>query len=159
MRNEGVVVRAQGDLGVIVWAGTPTVASNRWLVESLLAGLAEPNESYVVLQVILPQAGTPDTEARRYIQDAFRTRLTGLRLLVTTPLGDSLTVSVVRTIMRGMIILSGQSQRIRLAGSIDEALGALGRESQAATPSRREVLTTLRALFDDVRTAERLPVA
>ena len=51
------------------------------------------------------------------------------------PLGGSLWLSVVRTIVRGVLIVSGQSRRQRVCGSVREGLSEIRLAASLETPS------------------------
>ena len=156
-RYPGVGFLTHGDLALVTWTGEPSLAANRWLVDRMPAQVMSRHPSWLLLQIISPSCGTPGPEARQYVQEAFKTRLATVRCMVTVPLGDSLKQSIVRTIMRGMVILSGRSQTITVASSVDDALRLLGSVSSPDTPGRREVLADLRASFAELGVTEPLP--
>lgn len=158
-QRPGVGFLIRGDLFIIVWTGEPTMASNKWIIDNV-AGMSSSNpQGLIGLQIIMPNAGIPDAETRRYIEDSFRTRLGKIRNVVTAPIGDSLRQSLIRTMLRGMSVIANRSQSIAIVATLDEAIAQLLLVRSSQTPSRAEILTDLQRLFTALEIQERLPLA
>jgi hypothetical protein len=66
-----------------------------------------------------------------------------LRRVVTVVLGDSMRVSLVRTIMRAMFLLQGMSRVQHIVSSVDDGLKTLLEDPTPKMPSRAQIEATL----------------
>jgi hypothetical protein len=99
----------------------------------------------VLLQIITEGAGTPDAEARRYIQSAYQRELSDMQRVVTAPLGDSFRQSVIRTIMRGMAVFARKSEFVTIVSTLDAGIAAVTKGRASPTP--RELDACIDAMF------------
>lgn len=143
----GVAFSTIGDVVIILWTGDPTLAANRWLIEQLSGVRTKRARPALGLQIIAEQAGTPDADARRYVQEAFKHELVGLRRFVNTPLGSSFKQSLVRTILRGMALVGDRNKVIVIASSLDQALDLIGEKASPETPTRQALEAQIAHLF------------
>lgn len=144
----GVAYSVAGDVVIILWTGDPSLAANRWLIEQLSRVRLSRTQPALGLQIIAEQAGTPDADARRYIQEAFKHELVGLRRFVNTPLGSSFKQSLVRTILRGMALVGDRTKVMVIASNLEQALDLLAEKASPDTPSRDELRARIAQLFD-----------
>lgn len=145
-RFEGVSYCAGGDLALVVWSGASTLEANRWVIRRARAELLGLRTG-LLLQVVPEAATPPNAETRKYIQQEFSVLLPQTSRFVTVPLGSTLNQSVVRTIMRGMILISGMSQVAKVASSLEEGLALLFEKATPETPSRTESLRKLQQMM------------
>lgn len=143
--HPGCAVSSCEGIGLLVWTGEPTLAANQWAVRTLLAHRANAQREVTLLQIIAEGAGTPDAEARAFIQDVYKRELSDVRRIVSAPLGDSFRQSIVRTIMRGMALFAGKTQHITVVSTLEQAYTAVlaGR----ASPSREKLDEQVRAML------------
>jgi hypothetical protein len=101
----------------------------------------------LVLQLIAQSSTPPDDEARKLARARFTSVGSALRLMVTVPLGDELWTIVVRTIMRGIFVVTGSSKSLRVATRAD-AIDVLYEAASETTPTRQEI----EAAIDELHT-------
>src|SRR5262249_46617655 len=70
-------------------------------------------------------------------------------------LGDSFRMSIVRTILRGMAFVTGQSSRMGVSGSVGEGIDRLLEHAAAGCPSRAELVSAVDAGVRELGVAER----
>ena len=145
-RFPGVTFATRGDVGMVVWNGDPTLAANKWVIERAKTDLMSRFPTVLLVQIILETAGQPDAETRRYIEEAFKTHLQPARRMVTIPIGGTLAKTIVRTIMRGMIVVAGRSGVIQISATVAEGLDSLYEKASAHTPKRPEIEALLRQM-------------
>lgn len=148
-RHEGVSYCAGGNLALVVWSGPSTLSANRWLIQRARADMPAIRTGGLFLQLIAEATSPPNAETRRYIQQEFADLLPRARRFVTVPLGDSFNQSVVRTIMRGMLLLSGVSGTAKIASNLDEGLSLIFEVATAETPPRPDTLRKLSSMLDE----------
>lgn len=143
--TSGCAVSSCEGIAIVLWTGEPTLATNKWCVQTLRANTMKSGAA-TLLQIVGPTAGTPDAETRAYIQEVYKKELSEVRRMVSAPLGDSFKQSVVRTLMRGMAVIAGKSQHITVVSTLDQAYTTLlaGR----TTPSREALSAHVDAMFD-----------
>lgn len=95
------------------------------------------------LDLILEGSSPPDAALRRQMQVDFRRLGSKLRRFVVVPIGNSIWLSIVRTIVRGVLLVSGQSQRQRVANSVRQGVDEIRAAATPETPSAEEVLEAI----------------
>jgi hypothetical protein len=93
--------------------------------------------------IVLPSADVPDADTR-----AENTRRMGrlrgrLRRIATVVIGDSMRVTLVRTIMRAMFLLQGQSRVQSIVDTIEEGLALLLSTPTPNMPDRAQLTAAL----------------
>lgn len=143
--SDGIAFAFAGDTAVIVYAAPARLQRTRWLfdqLDALTARVAPING----LMIVLPAADVPDADTR-----AENTRRMGrlrgrLRRISTVVIGDSLRVNLVRTIMRAMFLLQGQSRVQTVVDSLDEGLSLLLVHPTPNMPDRAQLEAALREI-------------
>ncbi len=97
-------------------------------------------DGILVLVLILSVDTPPEAAVRTDMAAAVRRLGPQLRRLVAVPLGESVWLSIIRTVVRGVIIVSGQSQRHRVADHITAGIEQLREKAGPLTPSTAELL-------------------
>ena len=143
---DGVAFAAAGDVNLVVYASPARLARSRWLFDRLDESTACSEIPMCGFMVILPTADLPDAETRAENERRLRQLRAKLRRIVTVAIGDSLRLNLIRTVMRGMFLIQGQSQVQFVASTLDEGLRYLYRDATATTPARLDVEATLRAM-------------
>lgn len=136
---------SRGDLFVLVWRNPATIERWRWQMNRV-ERVAASRTDMVVLNVILSTSDPPDGALRSQMQADFRKLGEKLRRIVVVPLGGSMWMSVVRTIVRGILLVSGQAQRQSVVGTIGEGLRKLAEVAGPETPTGAETREMLAAL-------------
>jgi hypothetical protein len=144
--RDGVAIMVVGDTLVGLWKSP--ASPERWRFQlNRMERVAERYGSVVCLDLILQGSTPPDSALRAEMQADFK-RLSGkLRRFVVVPLGDSLWLAVVRAIVRGVLLLSGQSGRQRVASTIAEGIDEVLVGAGPQTASKEELETAVSAAF------------
>lgn len=150
-RFDGVAVAVSGDLLVALWSAPGTLERMRWLGQQLDAFAAGGGDGdYMLLMVILRTSTPPEAPARAE-SNAIAKRLGGrVRLVVTVPLGDSLWLLVVRSVMRTTLVLSGNSKKLSIANSEAEGIRQIISARRDATPGAHEIEAMLSGLYSQL---------
>jgi hypothetical protein len=156
---DGIALWSRGDTILIVWQTPARIHRLKWLFEQIDAVAARNLGGIVVLQLVLSTSSPPDGPAREENQVRMRRLGASLRRLVTVPLGDALWMSIVRAIMRGLTLVSGQSKSQFVASSEAEGLDLLMKAAGPSTPSRRELSTELDELYRALGVPRTAPAA
>jgi len=141
--EDGIAAATYGDVFITLWSLPATAKRWRWQ-RPILFKLARERPNVVFLTLILSTSDPPDGALRAEMQGDFRELGSKLRRIIVVPLGSSMWMSVVRTIVRGLLILSGQARNQTIVATVDEGLDVLRDVATADTPSRTE----MRALVD-----------
>ncbi len=145
--GDGVATLSRGDVVLVLWRSPASPERWDWQFRRVTAAAEERNILYVSL--ILPSSDPPDAKVRRTIGEGFRALGPKLRHAVMVPLGTSMWASIVRTIVRGTFLLSGQARQQSVAGSVADAIDRVRELASDDTPSARE----LRAMVTELREA------
>lgn len=145
--HPGCAVSWCGGVAILLWTGQPTLAANRWAVGLIVAAQDEPERrDGVLLQIIAEDAGLPDSDTRVYIQKVFERELSGLRRVVSAPLGDGFRQAVLRTIVRGIALVAGKSSYMLVVSTLEDAYDAV--LARRASPSRAALHARVLAMFE-----------
>jgi hypothetical protein len=147
---DGVAFSGIGDAALVIYASPARIARTRWLFDRLDAFVASIDTTMCALMVVLPTADFPDAEVRAENERRIKLLHGKYRRVVTVVIGDGLRLNLVRTIMRGMFLVSRQSHMLIVASNIDDGLQHLQREASPRTPAPRIVLSTLRDMGQEL---------
>ena len=136
---DGVGYAQIGDTMIALWKAPASLSRWREQVQRMSAMAAERSDGIVCIDLILDGSTPPNTVLRQEMQADFRRLGSALRRFIVVPLGDSLWLSVVRTIVRAVLLLSGQSQRQRVVASVREGLEQVRLASGPETPGAAEL--------------------
>ena len=140
--SDGFAFAHGGDTAVLVYKAPARLQRIRWTfdrIEELAARKAPINGLLIVLESSdLPDAASRAENTRRMVELRGR-----LRRVVTVVLGDSMRVSLVRTVMRAMFLLQGMSRVQHIVSSVDEGLQTLLSEPTTEMPTRAQLEATL----------------
>jgi hypothetical protein len=148
--KDGNAVVACGDVLVSLWLAPVSMPLWKWHFTQLEHHVQRHPEGALSCDLILPSASPPDAAVRAVLQSDLRRLGPQLRKLIAVPLGDGVWISVVRTIVRGTLIVSGQSKRAVVVGTVDEALTLLGELAGPATPASAVLRNAVAALFQSL---------
>jgi hypothetical protein len=132
---DGVAIAECGDVLLVVWKSDATLARYDWFEPRVFA-MAERHESIAICQFILSSSRPPDAALRARLRATLVRLGPRMRRLVSVPIGDAIWLTLVRGIMRGMAILSGQSGAVFVAANVESALDRIAQVRTADTPSR-----------------------
>jgi len=133
--QDGVGLLQTGDTLVVLWNEPATIERWRYQLKRMVSMISSRPEGILVLVVILAVDTLPDTAVREDMQAALRRLGARVRMLVAVPLGDTMMLSLMRTLLRGLLVVSGQSHRHRVTASVSEGLRRLQEKASAETPS------------------------
>jgi hypothetical protein len=143
--SDGVGVAIAGDVLLVVWKGAANRERYDWF-EACVWSMAEEHASFAICQFVMSSSRPPDARLRARTRETLVALGPRVRCVVSVPIGDVLWATVVRTIMRGVAILSGHSDTVIVAGSLNEALDRIRRVASAATPERAALAAAARDL-------------
>jgi hypothetical protein len=140
--SDGIAFAHAGDTALIVYASPARLLRTRWLfdrLDEMTARVAHIN----ILLIVLPSADVPDADTR-----AENTRRMGrlrgrLRRVITVVIGDSMRLTLVRTIMRAMFLVQGQSRVQSIVNTIDEGMELLLSTPTPNMPERAQLTAAL----------------
>jgi len=144
--GDGVAVVRMGDALLVLWSKASS--RERWAFQlSAMQAMAPAYADGILVLVLILSVDTPPEAAVRTDMEAALRRLgPQLRRLVAVPLGDSVWLSIIRTVVRGLIIVSGQSHRHRVASDVTAGIEQLREKAGPLTPSTAELLKAIAEL-------------
>lgn len=145
--KDGIAVATAGDVVLVLWDAPSRAPRIRWIFDATEAQIRTIPEGVITLQLIRSTASPPDAEARAENARGLTRVGDRLRRLVTIPLGDDFWTTCVRTIMRGMFVLQGQSGRLVVSARVDMGITELLKAASSRTPSRRDIDSGVGQLF------------
>ncbi len=145
--NDGVAAIVRGDLLLSLWQSPARVHRTRWFFDIADEAAARNTDGIVAMLIILPTALPPDAPART--ENALRLRKLGksIRRVVTVPLGDAFFLNVVRTVMRAMFVVQGQSGMQIVESSIAVGIRRVLEAASHSTPGRPQIEEDVTALY------------
>ncbi|HEU4535131.1 MAG TPA: hypothetical protein VFS00_13480 [Polyangiaceae bacterium] len=145
--GDGLATAVVGDVLIAVWQSPATVERWQWLKAQVDALLTRSPGGFVCFYIILSSSTPPNAALRTKMQAHFRRLGPELRRLVVVPLGDSLWKSVVRTLVRAIMLVSGRAKQQAVAASIDEGIDRVLDVAGPNTPTRAELRAGAEALL------------
>jgi hypothetical protein len=144
---DGVASVLAGDVLLVLWQAPVRIARVHWLTAEMERATAASPSGLLVLMLILPTSNPPDAECRAIAKETMLRLSKKLRLTVTVPLGDAFWTNIVRTIMRGMMLITGQSATQQVVASEREGLERIRQAGSASTPPTAHLSSLIDALF------------
>lgn len=144
--RDGVGMLRRGDVCLIVYQKPARLERTRWLFDVLDEMIETTGRDVLGLMIVLPSADPPDPPTHHENFVRMRRIGTGIRRLVTVPVGNAFKMSVVRAVMRGLNIVLGHSGTRFIADSVDAGLARLMLAASARTPPASQLLSDVRAL-------------
>jgi hypothetical protein len=144
---DGVGMLFRGDTCLIVYQKDARIERTRWLFDVVENYLLDHDTDVLAFMIVLPSAAPPDAPTRQ--ENTFRMKKIGARVrkLVTLPIGNAFKVQVVRTVMRGLNLILGRSDRESIADTLDEGLDELLRSASERTPPARQIRDDIRLIY------------
>ena len=152
--RNGLAMVAEGDALIVLWRAPASVELWEWNVEELGQLAARHPDGVVFLDLILPSSNPPNAALRAIIRADLQRLGPKLRKLVAVPLGDGLWLSVVRTIVRGTLLITGQSKQQVVVATLAEGLDRMQEHGSPATPSREVLRVATDALLQSLGLAQ-----
>lgn len=157
--HDGVAFCGVGDAALVIYASPARIHRTRWLFDRFDAFVDSIDTTMCALMVVLPTADFPDAEVRAENERRIKLLHGKYRRVVTVVIGDGLRLNLVRTIMRGMFLVTRQSHLLIVASSVEEGLQQFQREASPRTPAPPMLLATLRAMGRELGCEDALPLA
>jgi len=144
---DGVALTVVGDVILTLWHAPARLARMRWLGGHLDRLVLQQPGGVVVVQLILPSSSPPDRETRAEAEAIIRRHPKALRRLVSVPLGDTIWTQLVRSIMRGMMVILGRASLHVVVGTPRETVERVREVATGATPSATEISAAIGRLY------------
>ena len=136
---DGVAASWAGDAVVTVWNAPARLHRSRWLFDLVDERRARVPGSIGGLIVLLPTADPPDAPTRMENSVRLRRLRPSIRRVAAVALGDSFRVSIVRSVMRAMAVVSGISRTVSIETTLERGASALLSAATLETPSLDEI--------------------
>ncbi|HET8933929.1 MAG TPA: hypothetical protein VFN67_10840, partial [Polyangiales bacterium] len=143
--SNGVAFAHAGDTVVIVYAAPARLHRTQWLFDRLEERVARA-APLNALMVLLPASEVPDADTRAENTRRMANVRGQLRSVVTVVVGDSMRISLVRTIMRAIFLVQGLSKVQQIVCSVSEGLALLLSDPTPRMPSRSQLDASLREI-------------
>ncbi len=143
---DGVAFTTRGDVVLALWKEPARIHRAKWLFDRVDRVIAEQPDGVLAAYLILPSSSPPDGPARAENQRRIQSIGASFRCLLLVPIGDALWMSLVRTVMRGVAILTG-NKSLGVANGVADALDKLLLAKSGRTPSRSELEGAVAELF------------
>jgi hypothetical protein len=144
--GDGGAVTELGDTIIVMWSAPATLKRWQWWMALQDAFLAKQSKDILCLYLILATSDPPDGKLRWTMQADFKRMGTQIRRQVVVPLGDSVWLAIIRTVVRAILLMSGHSKRQVVTSSIAEAFQRIAEVAGPATPSRTQLIAMVAAL-------------
>jgi hypothetical protein len=145
---DGLGATIRGDVLLVLWQAPSRRPRVQWASNQIGEAIKQNPDGIVVVHLILPTSSPPDKEARAEARMAFERHQKKTRQTITVPLGDAFWTNVVRSIMRGLLLVTGQSAVHQVAASVADAIDRVRASASARTPPAAELTNAVRELFD-----------
>jgi len=143
---DGIGTLVRGDVLLCIWKADARLPRIQHVFRELNQLLATHSD-VLLIQMILPSSGPPDSDSRDRNRRELKRLKDQIRRFVSVPVGDALRMSLVRTIMRAMTLVSGTSAQHLVDRTIAIGVDHLLEKASPSTPSRRELLDSAASLF------------
>jgi hypothetical protein len=144
---DGVAFVQRGDVGLYVYSSDARVHRTRWAFDRADESVQSASDGILILFIIPPTAAPPDAATRAENSARFKKVYPSIRRFVTVPLGDALRVSIVKAVMRAMILVQRQVGRHVIASTEAEGISRLLERAGPDTPGRQTLEADLRTLW------------
>jgi hypothetical protein len=144
--NDGVGAALRGDTLVVVYKEPARLHRARWVYDLADRLVERCPEGIVALVVVLPTSAPPDGPARAENSTRLRRLGPSLRRLVTVPVGDDLSRSIARSVVRATAVLQRGPSRMLLSETLDEGIACLLESASPLSPSFDRIAADVRSL-------------
>jgi len=146
LANDGVAVAVRGDVLTVLYKEPARLHRSRWVYDLADRLVERSPHGIAALMVVLPTSDPPDGPARAENSSRLRKLGPSLRLLVTVPVGDDLSRSIVRSVMRATAVLHRGPSRLLLSDTLEEGIARLLESATPMTPSFDRIADDVSAL-------------
>jgi hypothetical protein len=145
--KDGTAVTANGDVLIGLWLAPASLDRWNWHVAALDELAARNGSSVLYFDIILESSSPPDARLRAAMRADLQRIGPKLRKLIAVPIGDGFWHAVVRTVVRGLLLLSGQSKLQTVQATISEGLDRVRELASQDTPTREALEADIDELF------------
>ena len=143
-----MAVATRGGIFVSMWKSSANLNRVCWHAALLEQHVSKHRGKALGLMIVLPSAAPPQGAARVEANAVVRRIGPHLRCGVTAALGETLQAQVVRTVMRGIFLVSGNAKRHLVVNTEAEGIESIVALVEASAPSRAELVATLSSLHE-----------
>jgi hypothetical protein len=136
---DGVSCVTVGNTMLTLWQAPSRQHRVQWLARKTDELAAQHPDGIYVVQLILPSSSPPDSAARAEAVALMKRLQATLKFLVSVPLGDAIWMTLVRSIMRAALMVTGMASRHAVVATVAEGIALVVKQS-AAPPSRARAL-------------------
>ena len=144
--RDGVSLIALGDTLLVLWKSPASLDRWAFQVNRMETMCVSRAQGIVCLGLIMEDSDPPNAALRQQMQADLTRMGVRVRRLIVVPLGNSLWLSLVRTIARGVLLLSGHSQQQRVCADVRQGLDQVRAAAGPETPSIAELLRGVEAI-------------
>jgi hypothetical protein len=145
--GDGVTSLVLGDTHIVLWKAPASLERWKWLMAQTQALSIKFPEGMLRLDFILGTSSPPDARTVSKFQADLRDMGPRLRRYVVVPVGDTVWLSIVRSIVRTALIITGLSKQHSVAATTAEGVTRLLEAARANTPSRKQLVDAVDVLF------------
>lgn len=127
---------------MVLWREDARVERMRWLQRELRQLLDGSVSDAVYLQIVESTSAPPDAETRKVAKAIVQDVADRVPLVVTVPLGDTIWQSVVRTMLRLLLMVSGMGGRHVVVTTFEQACGVIEARATGSTPDTAALAQT-----------------
>lgn len=137
--GDGLVCVEAGDTLITLWLLPPTMARWVWHSERIQALHDKQRDGFLYMSIIASTSTPPDQAVRGRIQEDLRRWSKRVRKVVIVPVGDSVWLSLVRALIRTMLIVTGQSKQQSVVATTNGGIAEIVRNAGANTPPQKDL--------------------
>jgi hypothetical protein len=145
--HEGLAITVLGDTMMTLWQAPARLPRIQWFFDEIEAHAAKQKSGVMLFQIILPTSDPPDGPARAENAMRLRKLMPLLRRVVTVAVGDALRASIVRTILRAMLVVQGQTHVQFVSNTVDEGIKTLLEKADPSTPTAPQIEAAVQSLY------------
>lgn len=137
--GDGLVCVEAGDTLITLWMLPPTMERWVWHAERIQALSDKQRDGFLYMSIIASSSTPPDQAVRGRIQEDLRRWDKKVRKVVIVPFGDSVWLSLVRALIRTMLIVTGQSKQQSVVATTNGGIAEIIRNAGPNTPSQEDL--------------------
>jgi len=138
LRNDGVALAARGDVLTVLYKEPARLHRSRWVYDMADRLVERTQQGIAMLMIVLPTCDPPDAPTRAENSSRLRKLGPSLRRQVTVPVGNDLSRSIVRSVVRATAVLQGGQggpSRLVLSDTLEEGIARLLESATHMSPS------------------------
>jgi hypothetical protein len=144
--DDGVAIALRGDTLTVVYEQPARLHRSRWIYDAADRLVERCPGGIAALVVVLPTCAPPDGPTRAENSSRLRKLGPALRRLVTVPVGNDLSKSIARSVVRATAVLQKGPSRLRLSETLDEGIACVLEVASPSSPTFDQIAADVRAL-------------